>query len=454
MNLLSKPSSLSDSFLTRLQYLCLLAAGALEFLSLALAHDITNALLQRALLVFVVLFWIASAIWLHRSHRKCPVLLPFAMVLWFVIVQLIPHEDQLQLRHFGFFFAVYLLAYPYAALTDDVDKQTGLKAMARYLIAASLVLVFYGVLLLADLVPAFLESEFELCWNGARIYPMMHPNIAARVFLIGIAFCLGFCFKASKKHQKVLLLVATALQFLALSLTNSRSTIPFACLLIGGTVFFAIFKGTPKQFLLGAAAGLAVAVALLLTYQGFFQWNSDRMYAAQSQAQLAESVQASAQTLHGGGQGTLAEDLTNMNGRTKIWRAAFHGLKENPSILIRGADSICELVGRTGGKHLHNGWLQTFFQLGLPALAISLVFTVQAIWTSLFLLFSGKADLWKKIIAMLMLCLLASATMEPSLFCTDGNWHFTDFVFFLCLGYAHLWQKQLSRESSAGSPAE
>lgn len=498
MNSLVKSAPLSDSLLMRVQYLCLFAAGALEFLALAVAHDVTNVLLQRLLLVLVVLFWIASAILLRRSHRRLPVMLPLIMVLWFLVIQSIPHTDQLHLRHFGFFFGVYLLAFPYAVVTGDADRQTGLKTIAKYLIAAALVLVFQTVLLLADLVPAFLESEFKLYWQGARIHPMMHPNYAARVFLIGIAFCLGFFFQISGKPRKALLLVAIALQFFALSLTNSRTVIPFACLLVGGTVFFVIFKGTPRQFLLGFITALAVTAALLLAYLGLFQWNSDRLAAAQCQSQAAEGIRAgassditdpisvpvvtlSAAPVRGsvstlaaapavapspapvivsvnalqseGGQHTLAQDMHNLNGRTTIWRAALQGLKEDPMILIRGADSIDALIGHTGGLHLHNAWLQTLFQLGLPALAISLIFTVQAVWTSLYLLFHGKADLRKKIIAMLLLCLLVSAVSEPSLFCTGGKWHFADFVFFLCLGYAVQWRKQLSGKKCAASPA-
>ena len=133
MNSLVKSAPLSDSRLTRVQYLCLFAAGVLEFLSLAVAHDITNVLLQRALLVLVVLFWAASAILLHRSHRKLPVILPFVMVLWFLVIQSIPHTDQLHLRHFGFFFGVYLLAFPYAVVTGDADGQAGLKTIAKSL---------------------------------------------------------------------------------------------------------------------------------------------------------------------------------------------------------------------------------------------------------------------------------------------------------------------------------
>ena len=498
MNSLVKSAPLSDSRLTRVQYLCLFAAGALEFLSLAVAHDVTSVLLQRSLLVLVVLFWAASAILLHRSHRKLPVILPFLMVLWFLVIQSIPHTDQLHLRHFGFFFGVYLLAFPYAVVTGDADRQAGLKTIAKYLTAAALVLVLQTLLLLADLVPAFLESEFHLFWLGARAFLMMHPNYSARVFLIGIAFCLGFFFQTSKKSLRALLPVAAVLQFLALSLTNTRSVIPFACLLFGGTVFFVIFKGTPKQFLLGFIAALAVTAALLLAYLGLFQWNSDRLYAAQCQSQTSEDIRDGASSditdpirvpvmtlsaapvrgsittlaaapvaaassapvvvsvntlLSEGGQHTLAQDMHNLNGRTTIWRAALQGLKEDPMILIRGADSIDALIGHTGGLHLHNAWLQTLFQLGLPAFVISLIFTVQAIWTGLYLLFSSKADLWKKIIAMLLLCLLVSAVSEPSLFCTDGNWHFGDFVFFLCLGYAVQWRKQLSGKKCAASPA-
>ena len=110
-----------------------------------------------------------------------------------------------------------------------------------------------------------------------------------------------------------------------------------------------------------------------------------------------------------------------------------------------GTGNIEEIVGQAGGKHAHNAWLQILLRLGLPGLFISLFFTAQAIWSSACLLLHYQVSLWKKIIAMLMLCLLISAMLEPSLFFTDEMWHAPDFMFFLCLGYTVQWKKQLSK---------
>ena len=50
-------------------------------------------------------------------------------------------------------FLVYLMAFPFAALAED-RKNAGLRLIGGVFVAASLVLVFYTVLLLLNRVPS------------------------------------------------------------------------------------------------------------------------------------------------------------------------------------------------------------------------------------------------------------------------------------------------------------
>ena len=192
------------SFLTRLQFLCLFLAGILEFASVALVHSITYQLLYWILPVLVCVFCITVIIQICKTQTPPPLIPIVVMVAWFFIIQLFPDVKQITLRNYGLFLSVYLLAFPFAMITQDEDRQLGLKMIATFYVAIALTLICYAVLLFADCVPGFLKDNFF--WDNARLYVMVHPNVFARVLLISIACCLGACIHTSDKRLKVLLL--------------------------------------------------------------------------------------------------------------------------------------------------------------------------------------------------------------------------------------------------------
>ena len=48
-------------------------------------------------------------------------------------------------------------------------------------------------------------------------------------------------------------------------------------------------------------------------------------------------------------------------------------------------------------------------------------------------------ELWKKILAMLTMCVMATGFLEPYLFITNVYYHVTDFAFFFLTGYLDRW---------------
>ena len=82
--------------------------------------------------------------------------------------------------------------------------------------------------------------------------------------------------------------------------------------------------------------------------------------------------------------------------------------------------------------------------LGLPGFLLVLLFSWNATWSSLRLLWDTDTGMFRKNIALLTLATMVAALLEPCLFITYQEWSFSDFFFFLCLGYLTLWSKQIS----------
>lgn len=480
-----------SSRLTLVQFLCLVITGVLEFLVLAFGTMWKfrfHYLLRVGTFGCSLLFLAVLLIQVLKYRKKYPLGAACAAVVWFLAVQQIHSSQHMDPHPFGLFLSVYLLAFPFACVTRDEDRQLGLRVAAMLYMAAAFVLVLDLGLLFAGCVPKIWEKY--IFWDGTRLHAVMHPNISARVFMIGIGFCLGFCFQTHRKPVKGLLAVLTSLFFAALSLTNSRAAVLLTCALISAAVFLHIFKGTRKQFLAGAAAAVAVMAALVLCAQALFLANGMRLtrHMAEQQNQAApyeaaseqsvlsyglislssvcpvpaapeyteapgssvsvvslssESVDIPAPTAHSV-QGTFINDLPTLNNRTLIWNVVFQKILQEPTILLWGIDDTTKIVNATGGEHTHNSWLEILVRLGLPGFLLCLFFTVQAVWSSMRLIFHPTQDMWRKIIALLLICLLVSSVLEPSLFFSEESWHFVDFLFFLCLGYVIQWRKQLS----------
>lgn len=449
--------------------LLLLAVGVIEFLFICLESLFSGVgyYLAETYLIVPCLLFLGYVLQEKQStFARRRLLLAVAAASWFVIVQCIHKIQGMENHPMATVFFVYLMAFPFAALTDDRENQ-GFWWIGGMFVTASLVLVFYTLLLMMNLVPAGLEKY--IFWDGARLHAMWHPNINACYFMIGIGFSAAFCARADKSWKKGLLLIFIVVQFLAMALTNCRTVLLVTGALLGGIVFFRIFRGNWKQFLLGLAAAAVLLVSSFKLSGMLFQWNNDRLLASVSIAQqetlteetlseetLAEEahaeeisnetgavVEESTGVLMGDNwQGTLAHDMRTLNGRTHIWKGALMAIRDSKALALWGTEysgTVISVYSPIPVVHGHNSWVEALMRMGLPGLALSLVFTAISIWSAAKLALNRNTELWKKIIAITAMCILIAGFLEPYLFITNVYYHVTDFIFFFLTGYLDLW---------------
>ena len=146
-------------------------------------------------------------------------------------------------------------------------------------------------------------------------------------------------------------------------------------------------------------------------------------------------------------QKSFMENLDTLNGRTEIWKACIKELRDNTKIMLFGTEDVGFLISRNTYSdfvHAHNSWMETWMRLGLPGLLIALAYTWLALRCVWVLFWSKQVELAKKVLVILVACLLVAGFLEPYLFMTNVYYHTVDFIFFFCLGYLDYWRGQLS----------
>lgn len=443
--------------------LLLLAVGIIEFLFLTLESMFSGIgyyLAENYLIVPCLLllgYALREKITVFARRR---LLLAVAAVSWFVIVQMQHTLSGMESHPMATVFFVYLMAFPFASLSDDREN-AGIRLIGGMFVAAALVLVGYSLLLLAGWIPSGMQEV--LFWDGARLHALWHPNITACYLLVGIGFAAAFCARAERPWVKALLLGAVVVQFLVMSLTNCRTMLLMTGALFGGIALFGVFRGSWQRLLLGLLAAAVLLVGSFKLSGMIFQWNNDRLLAALSEESVEEEAEPvtveetlgeammipeeatplSAAIIEGDNpQGTLANDMRTLNGRTIIWRSALNALRDNGSLTRWGTaypGTVISVYNPWEVVHSHNSWMEAQMRLGRPGLVLSLVFTVISVWSAAKLVLQKKTDLWKKIIAMTTMCVLVAGFLEPYLFITNVYYHIIDFVFFFCTGYLDYW---------------
>lgn len=439
--------------------LFLLAAGCVLFLFVpvdCMFPGMGYFLAEKYLAVPCLLFFGSALTQQLSSSAKRNLLLSSFAVLWFAVAQLQHHLAQMGTGSFGVFAVSYLLAFPFASAAEQGAVKTGIKWIGKIYVAASLLLLIGGVMLLLDKVPAALSSGFFM--DSGRLNILWHPNVLACIFMIGIGFALYFLFQAERKWEKAAFALLSAIQFIGMALTSSRTTILLTCALLGATVFFMIWKGGWKRFLAGVAAALLVIATLFLLSRTLFDMHT--------QAQITKliqqtEIQGESDSSHGliidestgevrlpgaSQQHSLREDIWTLNNRTYIWKAAIQAVRDNPAIRLWGTEYVSmEISYRNIAQvgHAHNSWFQTMMYLGIPGLLVALVYTAIALFRCVPLLWHRSVDLPKKVVALLVLCIMAAGFLEPYLFICDITTLFVNFMFFFLTGYLDCWCREL-----------
>ena len=89
--------------------------------------------------------------------------------------------------------------------------------------------------------------------------------------------------------------------------------------------------------------------------------------------------------------------------------------------------------------------MESLMRMGIPGLLLSLAFTAISVWSAARLVLRRDTELWKKIVAMMTMCVMVAGFLEPYLFITNVYYHVTDFVFFFCTGYLDYWCRPQSK---------
>ena len=429
--------------LRRLQFGCLLAALAMIFAFFLLedrASGVAYLLAERYLTVPAMVFLGASACQELPRRNRWHLFAGAAMVVLFFLNQILHQVLEAEAKQVGTFLCAYALCLPFAAATEDAQRQKGLQWMAGLFVAVGVLLTAYGVLLLLGAVPEYLQNY--VCWDGARFYAMGHPNICATLLMIGLTFCVGFAIQCRKLWARAVLGILALGQFAVLSLTNGRTTIILTCLLLGGMAFCALRGRGWKRLLLAVLAAVVGMAAAFGVSRTLFGWNQARLIGQRADDVQLEETTAETVLRPQQHQGTLLDDMRTLNNRTVIWRNTLIGLEENPRVKYIGTEYVEMILTRYASGtiyHTHNSWLEVLYRMGLPGLGAALVMTVLAVWSAAVVLWRNS-DLWKSCVALLTLCLLGCALLEPYLFVVDVSYYYLDFLFLMCLGYLCLWR--------------
>ncbi len=428
------------------------------------------------------------------SDRGCWVLC-LVPVIWFLISESFLFLDGQMREDPGLFFSMYLLAYPFAAGAEDGDRRKGLVLAGGFYLCYTLFQTIRVLLCLLDFLPGFPLTG--VTWDGSRLYLLYHPNVSGCVLMLGVGIALIFGFRSHGLRGKILWWLAAVVQLIPLALTNSRTIVLLTGGLLGATLFFSQLGRSPKRLLLSLVIGLAFVPLFFTLSKSLYDWHTARLISyyqaqavteawravdsAESSSQDSEATQenpllagesqegsseedleegtsqpdspvvvdpntgeVSLQTMTTSGQGSLKENFSSFNGRTKIWKGVLWTVTHSHAIALYGCDNVVShLELHTGiAAHAHNSWLQILMRRGWVGLLIALVFTLQALRNALVLLFRRESDGVQRSVALLLLCIMGAAFFEPYLFTADLSYFFIEFVFFLSAGYLQVWYRQ------------
>ena len=332
----------------------------------------------------------------------------------------------------GLFMSRYLVLLPFAELTRDGEACKGLKGAAVLTWGVCLWLVALSVLLLLDLVPQGLRKY--VFWSGARMNTLWNPIIFATILFMGIALCVAALFVASKRWQRATLAAAILVQYALITLTHSRTVLLCLCAFTLGTCVVAMGQWKLKKMVCWLLVGILLSAGI---YGG-----GEVLYSANNQRLIAQiDFESSDLRINEQGyitdgitnQGSLAEDIGSLNGRSYTWGAIAWQFSQSKDLCLFGTSRFRDRV-LPGIAHAHNSWLQMLVQMGIPGLLLSLALTVEILLGCARVVLRCR-DKAKIVMTMWVLAMLPIGFMEPFLFNVA---HVGD-LFILTCGYLWCW---------------
>ena len=446
-----------------------MAAAILVFLYMAFP-DLVWVYYEQCLMIPCLMLLGIQMVRRPSSEIRKTFLLPGAMVIWFLFLQGKRFMEHADLDNIGLFLTTYLFAFPLASLLQDGDKKRALKIFAGACVAAAAMLSVGGLLLIADCLPGFLEEH--IFWDGGRLTVFWHPNVGACYLMMGIVFCTAFLAQEKSWQSKTLLSVLLVLMIGIQALTGCGIVIILTGGYLSSFLFFGAIRRGRKWFVPGIFAVLILTAAFHEGAMYLDQINTGALIKKYSEQYAQQITQAASegeewtfdaeQTLPiavdpdtgevyltaQSSQGSASEEFGTWDSRTYVWSAAKFAIRETPSILYWGMHNPGDYISYYNFfpvSHLYNAWWECLVGLGVVGFLIAMIFTLITVWNSLMVLLRHHRDIWKRSTAILALCLMAAAVLEPYLFYATPDYHLVDFLFFLCSGYLFHWQEADNR---------
>lgn len=446
----------------QLPYIWLAAAGLMEVVFVTMAYLCASLgfyLAEEFLVVPCFLFLGHCLGKKLNGYTGSRLLLSVAVLSWFVASQIYHRLDNMGSRSLSTVFFVYLMAFPFAALADDRDHR-GIRIIGSLFAAASLILVGYSGLLYVDRVPEVLADY--VYWDGFRLTVFWHPNITAVYLMIGTGFSLALSAMAKKRFFKVLLVIAAMLQLAAMALTNCRTILLMAGAMLGGAAYYLVIgkvrnpEGKKVCELLKVIVLFLVIVPLVLVStfklsEKLYEANNNRLVnvwyeesddSGSADEDIQKELYEYGMLSSNNDQKSLSEDMSTLNGRTEIWAAAHQAVMDDPEVKRWGTEYgglLISAYNRFPVEHGHNSWVEVQLLAGRNGLMAAIVFTLLAIFSAAKLLLIPTTEVWKKIIAMMTMCVMVAGFLEPYLFFAKPYFHVIEFIFIFCTGYLDYW---------------
>ncbi len=289
-------------------------------------------------------------------------------------------------------------------------------------------------------------------WEG-RLHIFAEPTITAANASSGAVMALIGLVASKHWPMKIAYLVSLLVAVMTTTLTDSRSSILMISFILAGMVALGVW-GILGKYIEKVATKKHMPMIAILTIASFascfiLAWNGQRMLPRQfveirNRGGILISV-ANADEEHSPTSSMPAfvqrdvevssdENQLNqiLNGRWDIWKNAQQYIEKNPDILILGLTvngSAAEAVYRN--DHVHNIFIQTLLEGGIPGLIIFLVLLGYFVCHAIRLWIQWELPLWQRVLPMPVLALLLMEMAECLTHFAFGHPPMTIMYFFM-----------------------
>lgn len=344
----------------------------------------------------------------------------------------------------------YMMLFPMAAILNEEKKETGLKIFSVSYIAGTSLLTILAFMMYLDgmydglVLGGALIKKVLNCFGFVESRALMRLTfqfdnaILVSVFLIGQGLLLSRLFTARNVFLKISLVFMSVLIYLCSALTDTRAGVIMECCLLGGVVFFLLYKKKNiKSFLLSlGVAVLAIAAFYIISdkiYSYHISYYMERFPTTQKVISDMQEIRNSSQ------------NFWSMSDRTTIWAGAIKALLSNPRNLLLGSEDARNLLSGYcyWAAHAHNSWLQIFMEYGIIGFSVAVYITWLTVKNILRIFFRKQSSMQQKIIGLTALALMGNQFFEIYLFESFYPSNVVAMPFLVCAGYIIYWGETL-----------